>query len=149
MDTSKMTAKEYKAKTDAQIRGLVEKAKASLRETACQVSAADYVRSFIRRLEDPEMRLVTEKPHDWCNHGDEGKKAILTAVKEGLYKMAVQHLKEGSSDEQGSERPVGGPDPSVLVGTAACRLLSMSETVECMAVDDPLLEASKPIIVSR
>jgi hypothetical protein len=49
-----------------------------------QPSDADYVSLFMRRLEDPDMRLVTEKPHDWQVHGDYGKAAILACLREGV-----------------------------------------------------------------
>lgn len=50
---------------------------------ACQVGQvgdADYVNTFIGYLADPEIRVITVKPHDWTCHGANAKAAILAAL---------------------------------------------------------------------
>ncbi len=85
-DTSKMTPEEYAAYTGGMS---FPAGKAALEAQAVEsklhaAKADDYVQRFVRHLEDPAIRLVTEKPHDWTCWGDEGKAAILAAVREGI-----------------------------------------------------------------
>lgn len=89
-DTSKMTPAEYAAFTGQKSYPVgQQKAAAEIAESkACQAADADYVARFMRALEDPDMRLVTDKPHYWSNWGMAGKSAILAVVREG--KAAIQ-----------------------------------------------------------
>lgn len=77
VDTSKMTPEEYAAFV-----GKKSYPAGQEKEKVYQKQVADYVSAFIRDLEDPDIRLVTEKPHDWKNYGAEGKAAILSALKQ-------------------------------------------------------------------
>lgn len=83
-DTSKMTPAEYAAYT-GKMSFPTGAAKADAVEAqACQAADLDYVRGFVRDLEDQDKRLVTEKPGDWKTYGAAGKAAILAVVREGL-----------------------------------------------------------------
>lgn len=62
----------------------------------CQAADADYVDRFVRQLEDPEIRLVTEKPHDWTNWGAAGKAAILAVVREGVASIRARAKTEST-----------------------------------------------------
>lgn len=96
VDTSRMTPAEYAAFTGymshpvgqqkAEAEAKVEAAQAQ----ACQASDADHVDRFIRYLEDPDMRLVTEKPHCWTSWGENGKAAILATLREGVASMRAR-----------------------------------------------------------
>ncbi len=92
MDTSKMTAAEYAAFTGAMSHpvGQQEADLEAVERQAYQAADADYVFAFTRALEDPDMRLITEKPHDWQSWGAMAKAAILAAVGEGVASMRAR-----------------------------------------------------------
>lgn len=48
---------------------------------AHQAEDADYVDQFMRQLEDPLTRLVTEKPGEWRGYDVKAKAAILAVLK--------------------------------------------------------------------
>ncbi len=101
-DTSKMTPEEYAAFTGNM--SFPTGAQKQMAEHADRLQsaamAANYVQMFMRDLEDPAMRLVTEKAHDWKCWGDEGKAAILAVVREGAAlvknRAAVKVLEEAT-----------------------------------------------------
>ncbi len=84
-DTSKMSPEEYAAFTTGMSFPVgVAKLKSAAEDVrAHKASMQCYVDRFIRHLEDPAFRLVTEKPGDWTHWGEEGKTAILAVVREG------------------------------------------------------------------
>lgn len=112
-------------------------------ETVYQAADADYVRMFIRALEDPDMRLITEKPHDWTNHGAKGKAAILAALKIGFAQQqdvarmthttrfgGYENLKEGVPNAQGSVQGTGEhPDRGPVVRDDVPRMLSIDQPI--------------------
>lgn len=94
-ETSKMSAEEYAAHTGKMSfpAGVLKREQEALERAdeveaaeigrqACQAQAADYVNRFIRALEDPDMRLVTEKPNAWTNWEAEARAAILAELLE-------------------------------------------------------------------
>lgn len=81
--TAKMSPAEYAAFTGSMSYpvGVAKAAIEAQEHAASQAADEDYVRNFMRSLEDPNTRLITEKPGEWTSHGIKGKAAILAALK--------------------------------------------------------------------
>lgn len=82
-DTSKMPPAEYAAFTGRMSypSGAAKAAIETQEVAAHQAEDADYVDQFMRQLEDPRTRLVTEKPGEWRGFDVKAKAAILAVLK--------------------------------------------------------------------